>query len=486
MSITKLIGRTAESNFLNQAWKSKDPQFIAVYGRRRVGKTFLIREYFINKGTYFELVGLKDGNMQDQLLNFAESFAKTFYPNLKIQTPKSWREAFELLTQELNKLASHKKITIFLDELPWLATKRSDLMQSLDHFWNTNWSRRPNLKLIVCGSAASWMLDNLINAKGGLHNRLTHSLLLQPYNLSQTKAFLSSRGIKLNNKQVLDIYMITGGIPHYLKNIQKSKSAIQNINELCFTANGLLFNEFPRLFASLFEKSTLHLRIVREIAKKRYGISIQDLSKKIDIKTGGTLTHILNELTAAGFIQKFLPYGRKKRDQYYRIIDEYSFFYLTWIEPYKNQEIIDEQSNHWLLASQTTAWKSWAGYTFESICYKHINKIRHTLGLDHIHCHISNWRHLPKKLAAEDGAQIDLLIDRDDGIVNLCEIKFHQKKLIIDKTLARNLIKKMDIFEQVFPSEKQLSLTLITSAGIKENIWSEDLIDNHTTLNDLF
>jgi uncharacterized protein len=486
MSAKNIVGRGTELAFLEDLWLSKNAEFVAVYGRRRVGKTHLIREYFAAKGDYFEVTGLKDGNLHDQLFNFAQCFAKAFYPDLHIQPPNAWQEAFELLTQQLKNRPSKKKITLFFDELPWLATKRSKFIQNLDYYWNTQWSTLPNVKLIVCGSAASWMLDNLINAKGGLYNRLTNTLLLRPFNLAQTKAFLKSRNINFSNKQLLDIYMITGGIPHYLKRIKRSRSAIQNINELCFMPDGLLFDEFPRLFSALFENAELNLQIVREIAKSRYGITMQQLSDQLGKKTGGTFTNTLHELEAAGFIQRYVPYDRKKRDQYYRVIDEYTFFYLSWIEEYKERGMFDEGADYWHLASQTSAWKSWAGYAFESICYKHIHQIRHALHIDNIHCHSGHWRMIATKNRANAGAQIDLLIDRDDGIINLCEIKYNYKQLIIDKTIAMNLMKKIEVYQQQSLTQKQISVVFITTAGVKESAWSKELIDHIVTLDSLF
>ncbi|MBB72201.1 MAG: AAA family ATPase [Legionellales bacterium] len=486
MGVQNIIGRRLELAFLDQIWQSKEAEFVAVYGRRRVGKTHLIREYFSNKGVYFELTGIKDGAMGDQLLNYTQSLADTFYSGVALQPPASWREAFNRLTDEIAKQSPRKKITIFLDELPWLASKRSRFIQNLDYFWNTRWSRMPNLKLIVCGSAASWMLDNLINAKGGLYNRLTNTLLLQPYDLSQTKEFLAARQIKLSHKQILDTYMITGGIPHYLKQIKKSKSAVQNINDMCFKQDGLLYDEFNRLFASLFENAELNLNIVREIAKARYGLSIQTLSQRLGKKTGGTFTKRLSELEAAGFIQKYLPYGRSKRDQYYRVIDEYTYFYLNWVEPYKEQSVRDTKANYWHLAAKSPQWRSWSGYTFESICQKHIHKIRQALNLMDIHCQMGHWQYSPIAGSNDNGAQIDLLIARDDGIVSLCEIKYSNNKLQIDKKIAKNLLNKIDVYQKQFPDAVQVSVVLVSTMGIKANVWSDEIIDSVIELEDLF
>jgi len=268
-----LTGREAEIKRFDAMYRAREAQFLALYGRRRVGKTYLVNEYFRDKGLFFDVTGIKKGNLHDQLETFSEKFSEVFYPNLSIQIPVRWRDAFKLLTDEIQKIPRSKKIIIFFDELPWLATKRSKCLAMLDHFWNTQWSKMPNVILIVCGSAASWMLEKIVNDKGGLHNRLTETMLLEPFNLKQTKQLLEQRNIKLNLKQVLDIYMVMGGIPYYLKAIRRGKSATQIINEICFSQNGLLLDEFDKLFSSLFDSAEMHTAIIRAIAKKRYGIS---------------------------------------------------------------------------------------------------------------------------------------------------------------------------------------------------------------------
>jgi AAA+ ATPase superfamily predicted ATPase len=479
----KIIGRKNEQEILRNVWKSKVAELVAVYGRRRVGKTFLIREFFESQGRYFELAGKKDSNPSEQLKNFADSFSKTFYQGVKLFPPQSWRDALALLTQEIEK-APNQKYLLFFDELPWLATKKSGFIQALDYIWNAYWSRMPNVKVILCGSAASWMLEHLIHARGGLHNRLTRTIQLQPFNLCETQEYLLSRNIRLNEKQLLDLFMAIGGIPYYLNYIEAGKSAEQNIRELCFTQTGVLFTEFKRLFDSLFQNAELNLRIIREIANKRGGVSRDDLLKKLNVSSGGTFNKRINELKAAGFIQGFIPYRNKKKDQYYRVIDEYSFFYLTWIDPIAEKGF--PQPNYWKLCARSPQWPSWAGYAFESVCLKHLPQILHALRLDSIPCEVGSWRFIPSKSSKEAGAQIDLLFDRHDHAVTLCEIKYSANKYGIDKAYAKDLQRKLDVFQNKTKTPKQLFLTLITLNGVKKNLWSEDLVTNQTVLKDLF
>lgn len=480
---SKIFGRNQEISILESIWSSKEAELVALYGRRRVGKTYLVRECFSHKEFYCEIVGKKGGSLQVQLENFSEAFSKTFCNNIPIEKPKNWKKAFDLLTGEIEKLPKSKKIVLFIDELPWLATPKSGLLQNIDYFWNSKWSRFGNLKIILCGSAAAWMLDNLINAKGGLYNRITRSILLEPFNLFETKVFLKNQGVILNDKQVLDIYMAIGGVAHYLKQIEKGKSAVQNINDICFNKKGLLFNEFPKIFKSLFDSSEIHLAMVKAIASHQYGIDRKELLSRVGLESGGTFNKRIEELEAAGFIQSFYPYGKKTKDQYYRIIDEYTLFYLTWIDKRKNS--IGIKDNYWTNRTKTGVWLNWAGYAFEQICYKHVEQIKKALALDKVPCEVGNWRYIPGKGSKEKGAQIDLLFDRDDGVITICEIKYSENEFTIDKSYADSLVNKINVFEKHFSSKKQIFLSMITTIGVKKNMWQQGLIHNQVLLKHL-
>jgi len=480
-----IIGRIKEQHFLEQLWQSKKPEFMAIYGRRRCGKTFLVREYFSTKHDccYFEVSGIKDDPTKTQLEIFTQSLAQVFYHNAPLQTPNNWRKAFAFLTTEIQKITA-KKVVVFLDELPWLATQRSGLIQALDYYWNNHWYKITNLKIIVCGSAASWMLNHLINAKGGLYNRLTKTLLLKPFDLNTTKIFLQAKGCKWAAKQILDLYLVTGGVPFYLEQIQNSQSVAQNIQHLCFAENGILLQEFPRLFKSLFDNAEISRKIIRLIATKRYGMARDDLLRQLKITSGGWINDKIAELEAAGFIVSFLVYGKKK-DIHYRVIDEYSTFYLRWIEPatYSGYKF---SNNHWLNIMKTPAYLSWAGYSFETVCFKHFESIQHALGLGNIACTTANWSFKTKD-DAKSGAQIDLLFDRADDAITLCEIKYlDHNQFKIDKDYAKNLINKIDIFKSETHTKKQIFLALITTFGLTANLYAEDLIQHIVTLEDLF
>ncbi|MFA6037872.1 MAG: ATP-binding protein [Legionellales bacterium] len=480
-----LIGREAEVKTLSQIFASKAAELVVLYGRRRVGKTHLIRSCFAQKPFYIEFTGIRKAPLHRQLQAFAEKLSATFFNNIPIKTPTSWFEAFSLLNKEIEKLTPTQKIVLFFDELPWMVTKRSHLLQEFDYFWNTSWSLRAQVKIVLCGSAASWMIDNIINATGGLHNRLTRKILLTPFNLATTQKYLHSMGYQYTHQQIVELYMVTGGIPYYLNNLVKDKSLQQNIEAMCFNQNGALYDEFPRLFESLYEHAEINLKLIRAISKQRHGISRDQLLKTVKMISGGSFNKRIQELEAAGFIKSYIPYGREKRNIFYRAIDEYCLFYLRWIEPARSHghEIV---KGYWQAQYHTPAWYEWAGYTFENICMKHVEKIRQALELQYIGCTVATWKFIPKPGEKVNGAQIDLLLDRDDGVITLCEIKFSDKPYAIDKDYAKSLIQKMDVFQSRTQSHKQLMLAMITTHGLKNNLWSEDIVQGVVTLEDLF
>lgn len=481
-----IVGRREERKLIKNRIASQEAEFIALHGRRRVGKTYLIK-YAIEEANIhsIEVTGLKEGTLRDQLTIFSRAFEKAFQPVYPIAKPTSWMQAFSILTKAIDQLPKNKPFAIFLDELPWLATAKSGLLEALDHFWNTEWVNRPHLKLFVCGSAASWILENVVNATGGLHNRLTASICLKPFTIEEASEYLTSRSVQLNSMQILDLYLVMGGIPFYLKAVDKGLSAVQNINQLCFTANGILYEEFGRLYSSLFKNSEAHIKIIRAIAKRPQGIDQASLETSLKLPaSGGSLTRRLEELEAAGFVISFIPYGHSKKGIYYRIIDEYTLFYLDWIEPVANRiKLSTAQSNYWQSKFQTAKWKSWIGNAFEAFCYKHIDQIARAMKI-HTGFEIGTWRYTPKS-KEDKGTQIDLLLDRDDGIISIVEIKYSQNLFRITKQYATELGDKIDIFREQLGIKKEIYLAMLTTAGLLPNNYVDQLVKNEVTLHDL-
>ena len=466
-----LIGRKTEANILETAILNSKSELIAVYGRRRVGKTFLIREYF-KKEIVFEVAGLFHGSLNDQLQNFTKEL-KTRNKKGKEIIPKNWLEAFTQLENYLNKLNSKKKKVIFIDEFPWLATPKSRFLMAFENFWNQYASKRNDLIVVICGSAASYMVKDILNNKGGLHNRITSTIRLLPFNLHETNLFLKSRGISYSNYDILQIYMAIGGIPHYLDKLKKGKSVAQNIDKLCFSKDGFLREEFKKLFVSLFDNSEKHLAIVKTLAKCKKGITRQELIAQSGIPTGGDFSLKLEELIVSGFISEYNYFKNKKKLGLYRLSDEYSLFYLKFIQPNEGNG-----AGTWQRLFKKQTYTSWSGFSFETLCLKHIHQLKKSLRIDAVYSTNSSW--------FNNNAQIDLLIDRDDNIINLCEIKFYNSIFSIDKKYYLNLKNKINEFQQESATRKNIHVVMLTTYGLKPNEYSAELVQNTLNMNCLF
>ena len=474
---TSFIGREKEIELLEKALLSKEAEMISVIGRRRIGKTFLIKNVYKDQ-IVFELTGTKNAPFHEQLQNFLLSLHLATGNSTIGKAPTNWMEAFFMLINYLKQLDLNKKQVVFLDELPWLSTHRSGFLRGLSFFWNS-WAVNQNIIVVICGSAASWMIQKVVNDTGGLHNRITRRIYLNPFTLTETEKYLQSRNIGLNRYHLLQLYMAMGGIPHYLKEIEAGKSATQNIEDICFAKTGLLKDEFSNLYTALFEQADNHISIVRSLAKQKTGMTRNQLIEATNLPNGGSMTRALNELVQSGFIDMYLPFGKKANNKVYRLTDEYSLFYIQFIE--KN---IHEGDQVWQRLSQTQNYKIWCGYAFKNICLKHTNSIKKALQIGGVYSVSSTF--FKKGTKSEPGTQIDLVLDRNDQIINLFEIKFYNKPLSISKVYAQTLKDKLHIFEETTKTRKHLFLTIIATFGITANEHSLGLIDQVLTMDDLF
>ncbi|HEY8920386.1 MAG TPA: ATP-binding protein [Chitinophaga sp.] len=473
-----LTGRIEEQTILARKMSSGEAELIAVYGRRRVGKTFLIRTYCKDK-IIFEVTGVHEAAFKDQLQNFNLALQAAMKSKVPIATPENWVKAFHMLDQYLDDLPQNKPAVLFFDEFPWLHTQKSGFLQAFEHWWNNSASRNDHLKVIICGSAASWMIDQVINNRGGLHNRVTQTIRLLPFTLSETEQYLISRGIRLSHYLILQLYMAMGGIPHYLKGIQKGESVAQVIDRLCFTKDGLLKGEFKNLYQSLFSNSHHHEAVIRALAKKGKGLTRNEIIAECGLSSGGTTTKILKELEESGFITPYIPFEKTEKESIYKLSDEYSLFYLKFIEHAKATG-----AGTWLRQSTTASYTIWSGFAFESVCQKHILQIKKALGVEGVLTETSGWRYIPPK--AKKGAQIDLLLDRQDKVINICEMKFANSEFVIVKKYAEELENKITVFRSETKTRSAIFLTMITTYGVKKNDYYRDIVQGEVVMGDLF
>jgi len=389
----------------------------------------------------------------------------------------------KFLDSDLSKTGKVKKV-VFFDELPWINTSKSNFLSSLEHFWNSYGSQKNNLVLVVCGSAASWMLQNIVRAKGGLHNRLTRQIRLLPFSLTETKEFLKMRAISnLSDYMIIQLYMAFGGVPYYLKQIESGQSAAQAIDAACFANKGQLRHEYEVLYSSLFDNSELHVKVVELLADHRSGLKRSEILDKSGIKSGGTATKVITELEESGFISSYIPFNRTSKDALYRLSDEFSLFHLTWIKPLGKKSAGE---GYWLSRQNSQKYKIWTGFSFESLCLKHVSKIKEKLSIAGMESSDCPWRYTPTKDSDESGAQIDLLIDRKDGVINICEMKFYNAEFSIEAQYAIELRNKAAIFRKKVKTKKSIFFTFITTFGLNKNANSAELEAIDLKISDLF
>lgn len=471
-----IIGRKNEIQVLQEALTSNEAEMVAVLGRRRIGKTFLVTSTYQDHIT-FELSGTQGATLQQQLRNFKDELESISNAPFPIAIPDDWLGAFQLLKQYLKRVESDKKKVVFFDELPWLAGHKSGFLQALGYFWNS-WASRQNLVVVICGSAASWMIRRVVHDKGGLHNRITKRIHLQPFTLAETEAFLQSQSILYDRFQIVHLYMALGGVPQYLKQVKVGLSAAQNIEQICFSKGGLLQDEFSKLYAALFNQPERHISIIRTLSLKWKGMDRKEIIQKTKLDTGGGTTSLLEELEQSGFITSYYEFGKKQRNKIYRLTDAYSLFFLNFIENHISTE------GNWMQLSQSQKFKSWSGYAFENICLGHITQIRKALGISGVYTSASTFYKSPTPDLG--GVQIDLVLDRKDLVVNLFEMKFYDEVFVPTPGFAAGLREKKAIFKSVTGTKKQLSWVLLSSFGMKHNQYSLGLIDNSLTMDALF
>ena len=470
---TTIIGRKPEQEILKQYLTSKKSEFVALYGRRRVGKTFLVRETL---GAHFVFCasGINGGSFAEQITNFNREIAG--YGGSGLTTAENWPEAFGNLATLIETSKQKEKKVIFLDEVPWMNTTRSGFLAALDNFWNRRISMRKDVLLIICGSAASWIIENIVNNTGGLHNRLTGEIYLLPFTVKECEDYFRTNGIDIPRYQVAEAYMIFGGIPYYMDLFKPKYSLAQNVDEIFFKESAPLRNEYTNLYNSLFTNADNHIRVVEALAAKNYGKTRDELIAATGMSEGGGVSKVLGELAASGFIREYSAFGKKKRDRLYQLVDPFTLFSLRF-KPKRGAYSTD----FWLRFCTTPAHAAWAGYAFEILCLLHIPQIRKALGISGVLTEIYSW----KSKTHDPGAQIDLVIERGDRVINLCEIKYASSEYLIDKAFDQNLRNKRSAFLAETHTRKAAHTTMITTYGLRKNAYQAG-IPFEVTLDDLF
>lgn len=465
-----IIGRRQEIQELNDLYNSNKAQMVAVYGRRRVGKTFLVDEALKGRIT-FRHAGLSPNNEDSGKKNMLKDQLKHFYHSLlmhgmkKSKQPTSWLDAFFMLEQHLSNIDNGDRQVVFLDELPWLDTPRSGFLTAFEAFWNTWGCHRDNLMVVVCGSANSWILDNLINDTGGLYGRTTYEIKLSPFTLKETEEFLQSKEIKMSRYDIAQCNMILGGIPYYLGYLTKNNSLAQNIDQLFFSQKPKLHNEFDRLFASVFKNPEVMKKIIKLLATRHSGFTRKEIISKLEFIDSGDISDFLNALIASDFIVRYTPFGKTTREDHYRLIDPFCLFYLKYVS---GKNVVD--TNFWTNNQQSQSVVSWRGIAFEDLCIRHMSQIKSALGISGVITSQSNW--IVPGNEDEPGMQIDLLINRNDNVVNMCEMKFYNEDFAVSGEYYKKIASRVNKIHEELPKKYAVHSTLITSYGLAYNEYS--------------
>lgn len=470
-----LIGRHAEQKALGQIVKSSEAEFVVIYGRRRIGKTFLVNTFF-DDCYAFKLTGLAKKSKREQLANFTTALNR--YGNgRKFTKPRTWYEAFDKLRKLLEEKHIEGKKVVFIDELPWMDSRGSNLVSALEHFWNDWAGSQSDMILIVCGSATSWITRKILKNKGGLHNRVTQKLYLRPFTLDECKEYIINQGLIMEDKEIAECYMIMGGVPFYLKNLRRGASLSQNVDEMFFAEKGRLCDEFDALYASLFDKSENYIKVVEALSKKNKGLTREEILEVSRLKNNGHFSKILEDLTNCDFIRKYKGYGDKGRKAVYQLVDPFTLFYYKFI-----RQNAPTDKPFWQYQIGTRLHDTWAGLAFEQLCLNHHRQIEQALGISGILTKVYSWN---SPSDAAEKAQIDLIIKRADKVVNVCEMKFYDGDYQMKKKDADDIERRVRAFRNAEKIRMAIHPVLVTTFGLSENQYSH-VFQNVVVLNDLF
>lgn len=476
----KIIGRETELNELQRCVDSDRSEFVIVYGRRRVGKTFLVDSFF--EGKYdFSFVGGHRLSKEKQLGNFAKALKK--YAKLAKQPKlKHWDEAFDALEDYLESLPADRRKTVFIDEMPWIDTPQSEFVDALETFWNGWGARRQDIVFVASGSASSWMMDKLVENPGGLHGRVTNNIYVRPFTLKETEEYLISRNIIWDRYHILQLYMVMGGIPFYLSLLDPKETLPGNIDRLFFRQNSALRVEFDELYNAIFNRADRYIEIVELLYRNKQGLTYTEIQNATKMD-GESLSRVLKNLVRCDFVISFQQYKNKTKGTIFRLLDFYSLFYYKFV---CGNDSKDEQ--WWTHNFNSHSVESWQGLSFELVCMTHIPQIRQALGISGMSTSASSWRYIADKRNPDEnekGAQIDLVIERADHFVHLCEMKFSTTPYTLTADYARKIRYRTALFKEMTKSTSSPQCTFVTTFGVNRGI-HYSVVNNELQSDDLF
>lgn len=489
-----MINRKDEEEIFIKECEKGEASLIAVYGRRRIGKTFFIRDFIKQRAgscISFQFTGSKDVSSKDHLTIFIHEL-KSWLSYTPKNRPTSWMEAFIELSSALDLSQSQnpdKKLAIFIDELPWVGSK--DFMAAFSWFYNSYFESCANGICIVCGSATTWMIEKFVKDKKGFHDRITAEVRMHAFNLEETERYLQWKGFELDRKSICDVYMVTGGVAKYLSYFEKQYSIIENIQNIYFSTSGRMSDEYNEIMTSLFGIDSLHEKIIKVLSEggAGHGLEASELSKKINLNsTGGAFSKALSELVISGFIMPISKMGSRKKNMTYRLSDPFCHFYNKWMSKLSKNDLMRLPNDYWEKEFSSQSWVTWAGHAFENICHIHYREYLKARGISGTSAQVYYWKYIASTNSNELGAEIDMVVERE-STYELVECKYYNDEFTISSAYANNLKNKIEMFKKygVRSKKHDIKLVMLTSYGTKKNAMYNTLnVSQSISIDDLF
>ncbi len=472
----KLIGRHRECGILEECLTSPGSEFVIICGRRRVGKTFLADRFF--EGEFdFKFVGQNKMRTRDQLRNFGGALKK--YSNRDPEPFSDWFGAFDALEAYLETLPEDRKKVLFFDEMPWMDTRRSSFVGALECFWNGWAASKYNIVLIATGSATSWMSDKILKNRGGLYNRVTRRIYLKPFSLAETEEYLKSAGSSMDRYEILQCYMFTGGIPYYLSMIDPKLSLAQNIDKLVFAEGAPLRHEFNELYNAVFPQAESYIRVVELLGGHKAGLTKKEIARAVKLN-GTFLRNVLDNLVQCDFVDYYLMFG-KKHTPVYKLVDFFTLFHFKFIA---DHDVKDPE--WWTHHLDDPGVAAWMGLTFELVCIRHHMQIKKALGISGMGTAVYTWKCAPDPERLLPGAQVDMVIERADRYIHLCEMKFSVGEYDITKEYDGKLRERMRVFKLVSGTKQPVVNTFVTTFGLGLSSRVRSIVHSEVTMDQLF
>lgn len=472
----EMVGRVQERRCLDRCDGSDKSELVCVYGRRRVGKTFLV-EQTLGPFFAFHVVGSKDAATSSQLREFGLELTDRGDPNPN--PPADWREAFNRLYKVITApdapRSPHGKAVVFIDEFPWFAKQRSDFLSAFSTFWNRRSTTGQKLLVVICGSATSWVIEHVLESAGDMAARVTESIFLKPFALAETKEYFDSRGFGWDERSLIETQMVFGGLPYFFSLMSPHQSLAQSIDRLCLRPRAQLRDETMILLESTMRRSRLYVELFALLAQHRYGVPKAEAMRLLGHSTNQFIKATA-EAVKCGYVHEYKNLSKPQNPKYLMLVDPFILFHYRLIEPAHG-----DSPRSWAdFVADQERYTAWRGNAFEIVCLQHVRQLKSALGIGGVLTKEYPWASARKA----GGAQVDLVIERADRIVNLCEMKFTDAPYELTSAVEQELVRKREVFREETGTRLALKTVLVSAQGTAG--YHDSQIAQIITADDLF